>query len=301
MDYWKLVKRAWDIIKKHKFLWFFGLFLGGFSFSSGSSFNEGVDNYSRSIDKRQAADIFEKTYDFLFGNLVIIGIIFLTILLLFLLIVFLKTVSQGAIIAAVNKIEKKEKINFSQSFKLGIKYFWKVLVLNIIFGSILFISLILLATPIVFLFVLEMILRGLALMLLALAIFIPLAVIIGFTSVYALRFTVIKNKGAFESIKYGFHLFKNNLAPSFIIYFILLAINIIITIISVISIIFLIIIIGIPLFIIGMLIYPVLGIIGAILLIILGILIFIVIASFINMLVNSYKSTLWTLIFRELM
>lgn len=300
MDYFKLVKRAWEIVKKYKFLWFFGLFLGGFSFGSGSSFNGSVDNYSKNIDRRQAVEIFENIYDFLFSNLVVIGTILLIFLFLFLLVIFLKTVSQGAIIAAVNNIEKKEKINFTKSFKLGLKYFWKVLAIEIIFGAVIFLSLLLLATPVIFLFVLEMIVRGIALMLLALAIFIPLMIIIGFTSVYTLRFIIIKDKGIFESIKSGLQLFKNNLASSFIIYFILLAINIIITIISVIGIITFVLLIGIPMAIIGILIYPVMGIIGAILLISGSVLLLMAIFFFLNMIINSYKSTLWTLTFREL-
>lgn len=300
MDYLDLLKRAWQITIKYKFLWIFGLFLGGSSFGGGVNFNSNLDKYSDKVDRNQITNLFEKSVDFVFGNIIIISLILLVILFLFLLMIFLKIVSEGAIIGAVNMIEKEKEINFSQSFKLGLKYFWKILAIEFIFGVIIFISVILLGIPVALLFMLDMILRGLALLLLALAIFIPLVIILGFTSIYSLRFIVIKEEKVISSIKSGFNLFRKNLGATFIIYLLLLAINLVVTIISIIAILSLAFIIGIPAVIIGIMIYPVAGIIGAILLVIFGILFFMAIALFIGAILNAYKSTLWTLTFKKL-
>jgi len=300
MDYWKLLKRAWYITGKYKFLWIFGLFLGGSSYGGSSSLNGNFDNYSNKVSNGQDIDFIEKGQELFFANIILIGIIAFIILAIFLVMIFLKTISQSAIIAGVNEVEEKQESNFSKSFKLGLKYFWKVLAIQILSALLVIISLVILGLPVAMLFVLNMPFRGFILGLLAFIIFIPLVILINFTTTYAMRAIVINKSKLFQSIKTGFNVFKNNLLASFIISIILFAINAAITIIVIIILLFLGLLFGIPMFIIGLITNVWASIVGGILLVILGILLFGILFIFIGAILNTFKSTLWTLVFREL-
>ena len=298
MNYLDLVKRAWEITGKHKFLWIFGLFLGGYSVgSSGSSFD---NNYSNGTDNGQSIDLIEKGKEIFFANLILIGIIAFIILFVLLILIFIKTVSHGAIIAGVNEIEEIGKSNFTKAFKAGLKYFWKILVLQILSGLSIIIIMAVLGLPVVLLFVLNMPFRGFILGLLAFIIFVPLAILINFTLTYALRAIVINNKKLFTSIKIGFNILKKNLLASFLISIILFAINFAITIIVLIVLLFLGLLFGIPMVVIGIIINIDAGIVGSILLIMLGILLIGVFFAFIGAILNTFQSTLWTLVYRKL-
>jgi hypothetical protein len=297
MDYWKLTKRAWYITGKYKFLWIFGLFLGGFSINSVSSFN---NSYSNEINNSQDINFIEKGQELFFANLLIIGIITFIILVVILIMVCIKVISYSAVIAGVNEIEETGESNFSRAFKLGIKYFWKILALHILDGLFSVVLLIILGLPVVLLFILNMPLRGFVLGLLAFMIFLPLVILINFVFTYASRSIVINKNKLVESIKTGFVVFKDNILASFLISLILFAINMGVTIIVIITLLFLGLLFGIPMVLIGIILSAGAGIIGSILLIILGILLICVFFVFIGAIINTFQSTLWTLVYREL-
>ncbi len=298
MDYWKLIKRAWHITGKYKFLWFFGLFLGGSSLSS--SFNGNFSSFYNKIDNNQSFNIIKKGEGLVFENIAIVGIVTFIVIAVLLVMVFLKTTSQGAIIVGVNEIEETGESNFSKAFKSSLRYFWKILVLQILSALLIIIGLAILGLPVVMLFILNMSFRGFILALLAIVIFIPLVIIISFTSNYASRIIVINKEKLIPAIKIGFNIFKDNLLVSILISIILFAINAAISAIILITLLFLGLLFGIPLILIGTIIHFGAGIIGGILLIILGILIIGVLFIFIGAILNTFKSTLWTLVYREL-
>lgn len=297
MDYWKLIKRAWYITGKYKFLWIFGLFLGGSSINSASSYN---NSYSNEINNSQDINFIEKGQELFFANLLIIGIITFIVLVAILIMVCIKVISYSAVIAGVNEIEETGESNFSRAFKLGIKYFWKILALHLLDGLFTVALLIILGLPVVLLFILNMPLRGFVLGLLAFMIFLPLVILINFVFTYASRSIVINKNKLVESIKTGFVVFKDNILASFLISLILFAINMGVTIIVIITLLFLGLLFGIPMVLIGIILSAGAGIIGSILLIILGILLIGVFFVFIGAIINTFQSTLWTLVYREL-
>lgn len=297
MDYWKLVKRAWKITAKYKFLWIFGLFLGGVTFSGGSSFN---NNYSSQYSSSQNIDILDKGKEIFFANIIFISIISIIVLVIFLVITSLQSLASGSVIAGVNEIEISHKSSFASSFKLGLQYFWKILAVQLL-SALLYLSVFLiLSLPVITLFVLEMYLRGFILGVLAFAILLPLIAIIKFTKIYALRVIVVEKVKIIQALRKGFYIFKDNLSQTLIITVIIFAINTSITIIVLIALLFLGILFGIPAIIMSSIVNIGAGIIGGILLVILGILIFGILFVFIGAIINTFKSGLWTLVYREL-
>jgi hypothetical protein len=214
--------------------------------------------------------------------------------------IFIKVLAHSAIIVGVNEIEEKKTSSFSKTFKLGLKYFWQVLAVQLLSFLVTMFLIIILGLPVVMLFVLNMPFRGFILTLLAILIFIPLAILISFTEKYSLRAIVISKKKVFQAIKVGFNIFKANILPSIIIYIILFAINAIVTIMILIILLFLALLFGIPVVVIWSIINIGGGIFGGILLLILGILILAALFAFIGTIFNTFESTLWTLLFRKL-
>lgn len=298
MDYFEIIKRAWQITAKYKFLWVFGLFLGisGGGGFNGVNFNQ-ISYTTGDIDMDKFTS---QAHDFFFGNLILVIAITLFFLLILLFFIFAKIASQGALIGGVESIEENKEINFSKALKAGTKNFWKIFGLNVLLGIITVTCLLLLATPTIALFIHKMPGRGLLMLLLSLAIFIPMAVLISFTSTYALRHIVIKKEGIISSARSGFDLFKNHIGQTFLIWLILFGINIVISLISAIIILILFLIIGIPLIILGIVLYPLAGMASTTILIIAGIIILLFMALLISSVVNTYNSAVWTLTFRKL-
>jgi hypothetical protein len=298
VDYFGIVKRAWRITYQHKFLWIFGLFLGtsaSFSFN-GINFNQ----VSYTTDQADLEKYFGQAYGFLLDNLIIIIISALALLFLILFFMVLSVISQGAMIGAVDKLNDRKEINFSKAFRIGLKNFWKILGIYILFGLIAFLSLVILAAPTIALFAYGLPGRGFIMMLLSILIFIPLVILFSFASIYSLRFAVIGKKKVIDSINLGVHLFFNNFWQSILMYLILLGIMFLVSIIAAIAFLVILLFIGIPLVALGFVLFPVAGIASAIILAIIGLIIIFIAAFLISSLVNTYKSSLWTLTYKNL-
>ena len=86
-----------------------------------------------------------------------------------------KIIAQAGLIKTLEKIEKSEEGNFKLGFKEGKKYFWKIFLIGLILGMMVFILLVILALPVGLLFYFKALLPGILATILAIAIFIPLA------------------------------------------------------------------------------------------------------------------------------
>jgi len=301
MDYWKLIKRAWQITGKYKFLWIFGLFSVGGSFISGSGGGSFNNNYMDEIGGNDSTiNLLDKIQELFFENIILISIMTIVIMLISMFIFFIKIISCSSIVAGVNEIEERKESNFSKSFKLGLKYFWKILALQLLTGLSFFIILAILGLPVFMLFILEMPFRGFMLGLLAFVIFVPLTIVINYTTVYAFRSIIINNNKLFQAIKYGFEVFKNNILVTLFVSLILFAINMGVTIILMITLISLGLLFGIPIIAIVGIINLGAGLIGSILMVLFGILVVGLFMGFIGAILNTFQSPLLTLVFREL-
>lgn len=298
MDYLALFKRAWHITIKYKFLWLFGLFLGVFQISSGMNFNFSGYNFEKelSIGYRDFQNFFTE-------NITWIAILSLALLFFILILIFLKIISEGSLIASVNQIEEKEKINFIKAVRLGLQYFWKIFAIKLLIGILIAAVFIILVTPTIALFLLNMPLRGFALLFLDLVILIPLLIAIFFIKIFSCRFAIIKNQSIFQSIKSGLSLLKENISPSIIIALILFGINVAIALALTFLSIFLIFIFGVPAlfsFIAGISLKSTLTSLAGIPLLGLTITTLSTLLFLINAIFNAYSSILWTLVFRNL-
>lgn len=296
MDYLALVKQAFQITWRNKFLWIFGILAGGGAVSLNfSGLNFSFD--SSSLEQANQASFVEflnQIRSFYYAHELTIWLIILILLLFFVIIWIFSLIFQGALIGGVAKIEKGEKTNFKHSFSLGWQAFWRILGLKILISIIILIFLIILSLIIIGMFIVTPILAIILGVLLMLC-FWFLALILSLIVHFALRITIIKQLRVIASLKKALTLFKNFWLQMIIIALIVFALGMVWGIVLL----FALVIIAIPLVLLGIVFYTLgnLAIIiyATIITLLIGIIIIILSGA-----INVFFSSIWTLSYLEL-
>lgn len=337
MDHMQIVKRAWKILWSYRALWIFGIILAlttasGFNGGSGgsggrSSQGDGQDfhfpdpnSISPQLEQmKTGVEQFLMQYG---STLIAIGIALGILLLLFMLALTVgRYVSQAAQIRMVDGYEQSgEKVTWKQGFRLGwSRSAWRLFLINLtvylplVLGAVVLFGCAVLPTllgPIsgrdpsvpgiiatvgmAFLFIFVLIVVGIALSLVMEVIY---------------RVCVLRNEGVFASIRTGWQLVRRNLKDVFLMWLLVIGINIAVMILT----------IPVALVVVGLGLVAGGGIGAALYFIIqaaasstagtitagvVGGIIFLTILSvpliFVRGLQETYLSTLWTLTYREL-
>lgn len=233
MGYGELVKDAFRVTLRNRYLWFFGFFAGG-SLGSGLNIPSGgggfdMDDFDRSGTSSFAGQVMS-------GNEVALAVgIGLVALLLFLLFVTLSIISNGGLAASVAALDRGEERRFSSTWRAGLSRFWRVLGYFILFFVIGLAILVLIALPLGLLVagvfagtesgsarVLTVVFAVLAGILLAVVTLIPLSIVAQF----ALRGISVGGERVFASFGGGFRLFRRNLGRSLLVWLIWVGLSI---------------------------------------------------------------------------
>ncbi|UCF62450.1 MAG: hypothetical protein JSV37_07055 [Anaerolineaceae bacterium] len=134
MDIAAIFKRAWEITWKYKGLWVLG-FLA--NCSGGGS--QGSSNITRIPEYKVGGGEFGELERWFLSvpeeTWIIIGIVVVCgLLLLALLFWVLAAIGNGGLIAGFQMAETGESVTLGSAFQQGIKYFWKLLVIQLILG-----------------------------------------------------------------------------------------------------------------------------------------------------------------------
>lgn len=135
-----VLTRAFEIIRKHKVLWLFGILAG--CANSNSSGSSGL-NYRFSY--RDVPDTwsynFEQPFERIFGQVdptmvyVWIGLAILLILGLVVVSIFLGTMGRVGLVRGTQQAENgAERLEFGELFRGGMPYFWRVFGLSLLVG-----------------------------------------------------------------------------------------------------------------------------------------------------------------------
>lgn len=241
LSYRAILKQAWKISWKHKFLWFFGFFASLVSFSTefkvisrAINQNQGIQSLNN-IKMFLNTGIFSKTallniLEMFRTNpltIILLILMFLLILAIIAFFAWLSTASQIGIISSIDKIikERKEKLSIRSGIKIGNKKFWPVFIVNTLTSILINLIYLLISFLLVLVIIknqsMTTILYGFIFI-----IFIPITLLISFVIKYAVAFMIIENKKFFTAIKQGWLLFKNNWLISVEVAIILFFINI---------------------------------------------------------------------------
>lgn len=230
MDYFGIIKKAYEITIKNKFLWIFGILAGGYA--GVKSFNFGMPNFTYQSNgegwekvlghplTNNDLSIFWTNY----GGL-IIGLLIL--LMIFAIVMFvLNIISQGALVASADKLSSGQKTNFKEGFRLGAKQFWRIWAMAIIYLLMILISLSIWIIPTCILVITGAYVIAVIWGILLFFVCLLFWLLIGIISPYSLRVIVLEKYSVWQSIRRSLHFFRDNWVRVILMYLLLLALGI---------------------------------------------------------------------------
>jgi hypothetical protein len=152
MDYGAILSRTWEIIRRHKALWIFGILAGCTGAGSSGGSNTGFRFSSEDMPRQFEPFLrqFERIPNWQLTTLVIIAIIL--IITLVLLAIILGTVGRIGLIRGTLLAEQgTERILFGNLFSDSLGYFWRVLVVNLVGGILIGIVFLIVGIPLLIL------------------------------------------------------------------------------------------------------------------------------------------------------
>ena len=236
MNYRALIKDAFWLTLRNRYLWFFGFFAAG----TGGCANFNVPSGGSSgFDDGDFGDSFPASGlnpgQWLFVSVALILAIVALVLLIVLIFVVLSLISQGALAESVAAIDRGESRRFSSAFRAGVSNLWRVLGYYLLLILISLGLLLVIGAPITLLVVgmfagtesvvaqfIVVVLSVLAGVLLLMGVFVPLSII----GQFALRGIVVGREGVVGSVGSGYRLFRQNLGRSLLIWLLQLALSI---------------------------------------------------------------------------
>jgi hypothetical protein len=289
INYLEIIKRAWVITWSNKYLWWFGFFVA--LTSSTGNFMNFSDR--QSADNQKAGQHF---LDFMtqHAGWVIAGII--VIILFFIILLVLRIIGRGALIKSIEKNYKGEKANFSSGVKDGRKYFWKIFWISLLLQIAVVVIILLMITPIVFLFVTKSYILGGLLALAGFIIMLPLIVLSFFMQNYSVIYAVLGDLSITDALENGYNLFRKNILSGIVMALIFIPI----CILALISALFLFFFLAVIFLVIGTIAFLIFSKIGAGIILAIAIISFLFILLGLRSIYETFSQAVWIMFFHEI-
>lgn len=202
--YLDILKKAYELARKHLWLWVWGFFLSGITIVNLSSFRlPGAGRHFRALAEEWLA---KQNYDaaLWFTPTVLAGLLLLLVLY---------GLAKTATVWAAGELLKppaQQRIfpTLKRSFLAAKKHFAPVLGQQILITLVFALLLLLFALPIYYLFLAEAVARAIVLLILAVAIFLPVTLIFGFLHLFGPIFIVLYERDINESLALSFRLIR---------------------------------------------------------------------------------------------
>lgn len=216
-DIGEILGRAFQIIRKHKILWLFGI-LAGCTSNSGGNFNFRFEN--RQI--REIPEIERFFNQFSEAQLITFAIIFMLIILLLVIIAaVIGTVGHiGLVKGAQHADAGIEHLTFGELWRDSLPYFWRVLLLNLVFGIAVFLLIISIALPGILVAAATFGL-GLICLIPLLCILVPVLIAASVIVHQASIAIVTEDRGIGEGFKRGWNVVRQNIGEYLLMWFVL--------------------------------------------------------------------------------
>lgn len=220
--YRDILKQAWFILWHYLWLWPFGLLaaLAGNAgeFNSLTVTSDQLGNQAdalatlrNSIQSNQFVNIWESLIRSFGQAPLLLFTVTVVGLLIALLVIWLVTISQAALIDATGKIDLASPTSFLSATKSGIKNFWQIFWLNLITKFATYLILAVAFLP----FLASYLLQGSGwsftiLMIISFIVSVPVGLILGFILRYAANYVVLENAKWWEALERAAGLFFRN-------------------------------------------------------------------------------------------
>ncbi|MFH1188037.1 MAG: hypothetical protein V1688_04235 [bacterium] len=222
--YRDILKNSFNVTFKNKILWFFGLFaaplMGMVEYKIVANGLGGINNNG----------VFSEWYQTIYTMILQLGdtgrllitnnpaaffimlVIILAIILFIFFWIWIAVVAQCALIDGINQTNSKalNKTELNASINSGTKNFFPVLGIHFLVKVILTLSFLILSLPIIFVLTGNTNSLPWVLYFIFYLIFIPIIIIVIFSSKYAINYIIIEKKNFFDGIKMGYRLFADN-------------------------------------------------------------------------------------------
>lgn len=226
--YRPILKRAWDISRRHKSLWFFGLFAtiissgGEYEIISRSIYdptNQGgfitiiIESLKAGFDSAVSfggnfwSNMFQSIIKYPVASIIALLILIITIII-GLFFAWIAITSQIGIIRNIYLINKNKKTTINEGINFAVKKFWPVVGADVVLKIILFILFLILGK--------EMILIGngnialTAIYYLSFILFVMAVLVISFIVKYQIFYILLDNNKFLQAIKSAYQLFIKN-------------------------------------------------------------------------------------------
>lgn len=226
LSYGDLIRDAFRISWRNKFLWFFGFFAAG-----------GANVFSNftNVPSDFSGDVPGGLPGWVENNLVaIIATAVVLAVIISLIFIVLTLISTGGLSESVAALDRGEERRFGSTFRAGLSNFWRVLFQAILFFliglGIAIVLLVLIGLPILLTFLLTEsvaarvtvgVLFGVFGFLLFIAVFIPYSIV----GQFSLRALVVDRAGIIGGIRAGYGLFRRNIGKSLLVWLINLGLS----------------------------------------------------------------------------
>lgn len=234
--YFEIVKKAYDLTIRHRWLWLFGLFIGG---TTGINF--GTFNYVLSPqtlgDATRLRDIWGNWLSWAESHPEKLSLLLVMALLVGIGLVIVSSLSKGAVVWATARIIEPPRgqnnpevnpvtiptsgagngVNLGRAVKVGRRLIWQILGLRALITSVFLLLLIIFAVPVTYLFAMGAVGRGIFLSLVGLMIFLPAGLVFRFLHLYGPIFIVLYNARIAAAIQLSFSLIRQKFKESIIL------------------------------------------------------------------------------------
>jgi len=281
----EIFKQAALIVWRNRFLLWFGVLI---ALGSPGSFNYSGGNNDFGKNGEAAKQFFETHW----GIVLMLALVFFAIGIALFLIAL---VGKAGLIKSVSKITQNKKITFRNGWREGKKYLGKLFGLSLLVFAVIFVIVLILGIPVVYLVLAHSWLSAALVGILAVAILIPLLFILAITSIFAQFYIILSDLKIWSAIEAGYNLLLKNVANALVFGILLMALAMLSMFILVpVAIIAL--IIFVPA---GFLFYGLSSIAFGIFLVF-AVLLLLALILFVSSVFQAYRITAWTLFFREI-
>jgi len=305
--YRNILKQAWGLTWRNKYLWWFGIFAA--LLGNGGEFeilfnNVGGDPGQALFPSWQrifSTGVFSGHTLANIGNLfrqdtlnmIFVLVVCLIALAVCLLVIWLVVVSQAAVVNNSAAVIKQKKHTLREGLDSGVLNFWPVLALNVIVKAAIYILLVAISLPVIFS---QGNFSANLFYIIALVIVVPVAIILSFVTKYAVAYVVINKSKVMPAIKKSFRLFKENWLISFEMAIVLFFINLLVGMAIVLAIL----VLAVPFLFLGLIFYYSFSLIGSWLIAILAFASFLFIVVTAGASLAVFQISSWTGLFLEL-
>jgi len=236
--YLTILKKAWGLAIRNKWLWIFGLFIGGIS-----SINLGTGNYF-AVAEPSTQEVLQQIWLdslgwFLANNEVFLVLLIVAVAVILVLLI-VQGVAKGAVIWSVQQLTerdqaKQKRASFKNSILASRVFLWRIVGLHLLVTGAFFILIGLFLAPVSYLFVTGALGRAAILALLGLAIVIPAGLVFGFLHLYGPIFIVLYDQRIRGALSLSFGLIRRKFKESIVMAAFLLGLGVLLWLIIVFS------------------------------------------------------------------